>query len=84
MKIEAILNIKKLKRVLIEEKSEDIAQIKEKIVWEKRNQDTIAYIRLNLSDKQALEFAAGNNSQLWSKRHIRMQSKIRRLSQVMI
>ena len=49
MKMEAILIIRKLKRALIEEKPKDAAEIKEKIDWEMRNQDTVAYIRLHLS-----------------------------------
>jgi len=68
MKMEAILSLRKLIRAIEERKPEDTATEKLKADWETRNQEAVAYIRLHLSDEQALQFAAEKNVRdLWSK-----------------
>ncbi|KAK2574862.1 hypothetical protein KPH14_013036, partial [Odynerus spinipes] len=68
MKMEAILSLKRLYSVLKEEKPADTATEKVKTEWESRNEQAVAYIRLHLSDEQALQFATERDArQLWNK-----------------
>ncbi|KAK2578204.1 hypothetical protein KPH14_012815 [Odynerus spinipes] len=66
--MEAILALKRLQSVLDEPKPDQAATEKVKTEWESRNQQTVAYIRLHLSDEQALQFATETEArQLWRK-----------------
>ncbi|XP_043262478.1 uncharacterized protein LOC122403182 [Colletes gigas] len=66
--MEAILSLKKLQSVLQEVKPEDSAADKVKAEWESRNQQAVAYIRLHLSDEQALQYATEIDARkLWEK-----------------
>ncbi|XP_032687577.1 uncharacterized protein LOC116851849 [Odontomachus brunneus] len=68
MKMEAILSLKKLDKMINEEKPAENAEQKTRIEWETKNKETVAYIRLHLSDEQALQFATENEAKLlWIK-----------------
>ena len=60
--MEAILSLRKIIKAIKEEKLEENAPEKRKVEWETRNQDAVAYIRLYLSDEQALQFVAEDNA----------------------
>ena len=68
MKIEVILSLRKIIKAIKEEKPEENTPEKTRVKWETRNQDAVAYIRLHLSDEQALQLAAEDNAcNLWRK-----------------
>lgn len=70
MKMEMILTIsrRKIEMAIKECMPEERAEHTIKSERETRNQEAVAYIRLHLSDEQALHFVAENNAKvLWSK-----------------
>ncbi|GBM86130.1 hypothetical protein AVEN_75405-1 [Araneus ventricosus] len=67
LKMQAALSLKRLDSVTTQMKPEGLSE-KDAIEWEQKNSDAVAYIKLSLSDEQALQFAAENNAKiLWDK-----------------
>ncbi|GBM29160.1 Retrovirus-related Pol polyprotein from transposon TNT 1-94 [Araneus ventricosus] len=67
LKIQAALSLKWLDSVTTQMKPEGLSE-KDALEWEQNNSDAVAYIKLSLSDEQALQFAAQNNAKiLWDK-----------------
>ncbi|GFV09483.1 retrovirus-related Pol polyprotein from transposon TNT 1-94 [Trichonephila clavipes] len=67
LKMKAALSLKRLTPLILEEKPEDLTR-KDEMDWIAKNSDAIAYIKLSLADKQALQFAAEDNAKvLWDK-----------------
>ncbi|GBL95367.1 hypothetical protein AVEN_154778-1 [Araneus ventricosus] len=67
LKMQAALSLKRLDSVTTQMKPEGLNE-KDALEWEQKNSDTVAYIKLSLSDEQALQFAAENNAKiLWDK-----------------
>ncbi|XP_071035282.1 uncharacterized protein [Parasteatoda tepidariorum] len=65
MKMEAVLNLKKLMSALTEEVPTDPGKLQ---VWETTNQDAVSYLKLLLSDEQALQYAEEKNAKaLWTR-----------------
>nr|XP_012218879.1 PREDICTED: uncharacterized protein LOC105670114 [Linepithema humile] len=68
MKMEAILSLKKLDKIINKEKLAENAEQKTRIEWETKNKEAVAYIRLHLLDEQALQFATEIEARLlWLK-----------------
>ncbi|GFX39952.1 retrovirus-related Pol polyprotein from transposon TNT 1-94 [Trichonephila clavipes] len=67
LKMKAVLSLKRLDYLILNEKPEDLTR-KDNIEWLSKNSDAIAYIKLSLADEQALQFAAEDNvKMLWDK-----------------
>ncbi|GBN82325.1 Retrovirus-related Pol polyprotein from transposon TNT 1-94 [Araneus ventricosus] len=67
LKMQAALSLKRLDSVTTQMKPEGLGE-KDALEWEQKNSDAVAYIKLSLSDEQALQFAAENNAKiLWDK-----------------
>ncbi|GBN39024.1 hypothetical protein AVEN_58542-1 [Araneus ventricosus] len=67
LKMQAALSLKRLDSVTTQMKPEGLSE-KDASEWEQKNSDAVAYIKLSLSDKQALQFVAENNAKiLWDK-----------------
>nr|GBN20086.1 Retrovirus-related Pol polyprotein from transposon TNT 1-94 [Araneus ventricosus] len=67
LKMQAALSLKRLDSVTTQMKPEGLSE-KDALEWEQKNSDAVAYIKLSLSDEQALQFAAENNAKiLWDK-----------------
>jgi len=64
MKMEAILSLKKLDKIINEKKPAENAEQRTRTEWETKNKEAVAYIRLHLSDEQALQFATENEAKL--------------------
>nr|XP_042910227.1 uncharacterized protein LOC107448150 [Parasteatoda tepidariorum] len=65
MKMEAVLNLKKLMSAVTEEAPTDPGKLQ---VWETTNQDAVSYLKLSLSDEQALQYAEEKNAKaLWTR-----------------
>lgn len=66
-KIKAALSLKRWGTLISEIKAESLNE-KNSIEWEQKNNDAVAYIKLSLSNEQALQFAAKDNAKvLWDK-----------------
>ncbi|GBO22173.1 Retrovirus-related Pol polyprotein from transposon TNT 1-94 [Araneus ventricosus] len=67
LKMQAALSLKRLDSVTTQMKPEGLSE-KDALECEQKNSDAVAYIKLSLSDEQALQFAAENNAKiLWDK-----------------
>ncbi|KAF8778536.1 hypothetical protein HNY73_015250 [Argiope bruennichi] len=67
LKIQAALSLKRLKSCYIAVKPDNLSE-KDAAEWNQKNSDAVAYIKLSLSDEQALQFAAEENAKiLWDK-----------------
>ncbi|GBM10056.1 Retrovirus-related Pol polyprotein from transposon TNT 1-94 [Araneus ventricosus] len=67
LKMQAALSLKRLDSVTTQMKPEGLSE-KDASEWQQKNSDAVAYIKLSLSDEQALQFAAENNAKiLWDK-----------------
>ncbi|GBN28831.1 Retrovirus-related Pol polyprotein from transposon TNT 1-94 [Araneus ventricosus] len=67
LKMQAALSLKRLDSVTTQMKPEGLSE-KDALEWKQKNSDAVAYIKLSLSDEQALQFAAENNAKiLWDK-----------------
>ncbi|GBN88543.1 Retrovirus-related Pol polyprotein from transposon TNT 1-94, partial [Araneus ventricosus] len=67
LKLQAALSLKRLDSVTTQMKPEGLSE-KDALEWKQKNSDAVAYIKLSLSDEQALQFAAENNAKiLWDK-----------------
>ncbi|GBN25648.1 Retrovirus-related Pol polyprotein from transposon TNT 1-94 [Araneus ventricosus] len=67
LKMQGALSLKRLDSVTMQMKPEGLSE-KDALEWEQKNSDAVAYIKLSLSDEQALQFAAENNAKiLWDK-----------------
>ncbi|XP_055924564.1 uncharacterized protein LOC129956659 [Argiope bruennichi] len=66
-KSRAALSLKRLDSVISAVKPDNLSE-KDAAEWNQKNSDVVAYIKLSLSDEQALQFAAEENSKiLWDK-----------------
>ncbi|GBM62170.1 Retrovirus-related Pol polyprotein from transposon TNT 1-94 [Araneus ventricosus] len=63
LKMQAALSLKRLDSVTTQMKPEGLSE-KDALEWEQKNSDAVAYIKLSLSDEQALQFAAENNAKI--------------------
>ncbi|KAF8791293.1 hypothetical protein HNY73_006181 [Argiope bruennichi] len=67
LKIQAALSLKRLNSVISAVKPDNLSE-KDAAEWNQKNSDAVAYIKLSLSDEQALQFAAEENAKiLWDK-----------------
>ncbi|KAF8770370.1 Retrovirus-related Pol polyprotein like [Argiope bruennichi] len=67
LKIQAALSLKRLDSVISAVKPDNRSE-KDAAEWNQKNSDAVAYIKLSLSDEQALQFAAEENAKiLWDK-----------------
>jgi hypothetical protein len=67
LKIKAALSLKRLDSVINDAKPENLSE-KDSNNWDQKNSDAVAYIKLSLSDEQALQFATEENAKiLWEK-----------------
>ncbi|GBM66515.1 hypothetical protein AVEN_246919-1 [Araneus ventricosus] len=67
LKMQAALSLKRLDSVTTQMKPEGLSE-KDASEWQQKNSDAVAYIKLSLSDEQALQFAPENNAKiLWDK-----------------
>ncbi|GFX08166.1 RBR-type E3 ubiquitin transferase [Trichonephila clavipes] len=67
LKMKAVLSLKRLDFLILNEKPEDLTR-KDEMDWITKNSDAIAYIKLSLADEKALQFAAEDNAKvLWDK-----------------
>ncbi|GFX15248.1 retrovirus-related Pol polyprotein from transposon TNT 1-94 [Trichonephila clavipes] len=67
LKMKAVLRLKRLDSLILNEKPEDLTR-KDEMDWITKNSDAIAYIKLSLADEQALQFATEDNAKvLWDK-----------------
>lgn len=70
VKMESVLQLKRLVRVLTVDRPVGDEKRKEKDEWDEKNADAIACIRLSLGDSQLLQFANEINAkQLWTRLH---------------
>ncbi|KAF8790524.1 Retrovirus-related Pol polyprotein like [Argiope bruennichi] len=67
LKIQAALSFRRLDSVISAVKPDNLSE-KDTAEWNQKNSDAVAYIKLSLSDEQALQFAVeGNAKILWDK-----------------
>ncbi|XP_036142140.1 uncharacterized protein LOC118645371 [Monomorium pharaonis] len=70
MKMESVLQLRRLTRVLSSDRPSGDDKKKEKEDWDEKNADAVACIRLSLSDNQILQFANETNAKrLWKAIH---------------